>query len=322
MTRPKTIKRVLVAGASGKLGCRLVPRLLQAGYEVRTLVHKTPVNIAGVQSMRGNVSDPASMRKAVDGVDAICQLATTKEDPRTFIDVSVRGTYNLLEAARQCGTVQRWILSGGDAAMGIYFHPQSGPINEAMPHRAYPGCYALSKVLEEVLGQQYYIQYGLPYVGLRASWIMDDDDILRHMTVGAKQFGVPRWRKHMTAAQLKSLKDGRDRAPIGLHPDGRPIIRHVVHVQDVVSAFLLALANPASVGQTFNVAAPSAFAYDVAGEYLSRQTGLPTMRIKVPDAQDFAIDISKARAILGYQPQYDIFRIIDAALEHRTAPVR
>jgi hypothetical protein len=181
---------------------------------------------------------------------------------------------------------------------------------------------------------------------------MDDDDILRHLNVDEDHWGIPRWRKHMTKAQLRRLQKqrapspqpspkGRGSAepspqpspsegrggqtpapaagyvPIGLHPDGRPIVRHLVHVQDLVDAFLLALANPASVGQTFNIAAPSAFAYDQAGEYLSGRTGVPTMRIKVPGVHDFTIDISKARAILGYQPRRDIFRIIDAALEQR-----
>jgi nucleoside-diphosphate-sugar epimerase len=148
---------------------------------------------------------------------------------------------------------------------------------------------------------------------------MDSDDILRHLTVKGDIFGVPQWRRHMTAGQRRSLKDGRDRVPIAVHADGRALVRHVVHVRDVVAAFLLALENPASVGQTFNIAAPSAFAYDVAGAYLARKTGLATMRIKVPDAQDFTIDISKARGILGYRPRYDIFGIIDAALACRAA---
>jgi len=317
MARGERIRRVLVAGASGMLGRELTRQLLEAGYQVRALVHKTPVGVRGVERVRGSVADLACVRRAMKGADAVCQLATTKEDPDTFIDVSIRGTYNLLEAARESPSVRRWILAGGDAAMGIYFYPQPGPINETMPHRAYPGCYAFSKVIEEVMGRQYHIQYGLPVVCLRASWIMDGDDILNHLKVRGDIFGIPNWPEHMTAAQKRALSDGRDRVPVALHPGGRAIVRHVVHVRDVAAAFLLALANPNSVGETFNIAAPSAFAYDVAGEYLSRKTGAPTMRIKVPGVEDFRIDISKARAVLGYQPRYDIFRIIDAALEHR-----
>jgi len=109
-------------------------------------------------------------------MDAVCQLATTKEDPDGFIDRFPSRHYNLLEAARQCKTIRRWILAGGDAAMGIYYYPQPGPINEAMPHRAYPGFTRLVKSSKKD-GPQYHIQYGLPYVCLRASWIMHDEMI-------------------------------------------------------------------------------------------------------------------------------------------------
>ncbi|MFB3893420.1 MAG: NAD-dependent epimerase/dehydratase family protein [Phycisphaerae bacterium] len=384
MPKSEKIRRVLVAGASGQLGRELTRQLLTAGYEVRALIHKTPLDVPGVKCIRGNVSSLADCRRAVEGADAVCQLATTKEDPDTFIDVSIRGTYNLLEAARQSGRVRRWVLSGGDAAMGIYFYKQPGPINEAMPRRAYPGCYAFSKVIEEVMAEQYHIQYGLPTVCLRASWIIHRDMILRHFSVKGNGLGVPRWQDHMTSAQKKALRDlvgraaggrgsgagtldgpsrasekggmglwpvrlagvspavaagtaarragrrptphivdapgvpaGRDFVGIAIHPDGRALVRHVVSIHDVAAAFLLALANPASIGQTFNIAAPSAFAYDTAGDYLARKTGWPTMRITVPKAEDFAMDISKARAILGYQPQYDIFSMLDEALQYR-----
>jgi len=216
----------------------------------------------------------------------------------------------VLEAARQSGRVRRWILAGGDAAMGIYYYPQSGPITEKMPHRAYPGCYAFSKVVEEVMGQQYHVQYGLPFVCLRASWIQHQDMILRHLSAAS-------WAGHLSARQ-KAMFRKSDYVALAMHPDGRPVVRHVVGLNDVVAAFLLAMENPASAGETFNIAAPAPFAYDEAAEYLSRKTSLPTMRIKVPEAHDFTIDIRKARKVLGYRPQYDIFRIIDDALAYRS----
>jgi len=290
-----TVKKVLVTGASGQLGGALVKGLVEEGYRVRALVHRRPVGVRGVECVLGDVTDMASVRRAMKGVEAVCQLATTKEDREGFIDVSVRGTYHLLEAARETGRVRRWILAGGDAAMGIYYRKQPVPIHEGMRHNAYPGVYALSKVLEEVLGEQFYVQYGVPYVCLRASWILHGDMILRHM---------------MTEP---------GRVKVLTKKNGRALVRHVVGLQDVVQAFLLALKRPEGkvVGETFHIAGPSAFAYDEAGAYLAGKIGAKTIRVKVPEAHDFRIDISKAKRVLGYRPRWGIERIIDDALAWR-----
>ena len=83
----------------------------------------------------------------------VVQLATTKEDADTFFDVSVRGTFNILEACRR-ESVKQFILFGGDAAQGIWFYPQPIPIDENHPLTAYPGYYAFSKVMEETMAER------------------------------------------------------------------------------------------------------------------------------------------------------------------------
>jgi UDP-glucose 4-epimerase len=312
------IKTVLVTGASGKLGRAIASAYVEAGYTVRALQHRTPVEIDGVEAFVGNVSDPDAMLAAVDGMDAVCQLATTKEDKASFFDVSVRGTLNLLEAARASGRVKQFLLSGGDAAMGIWFHPQPIPINETMPLGAYPGYYAFTKVIEEVMCQQYMIQYGLPYTCLRASWVFTGDDILKHLSLTRAvdpDRGTPSaWDEYLTDEQRALVAKGEDRVPIACTEAGVPLRRHIVQLEDVVQSWLLALDNPAAVGQTFHIAAPSAFSYGVAARYLSERTGTPTTELTLPGCYPFEIDITKARSVLGYRPQYDIQAIIDAAL--------
>jgi UDP-glucose 4-epimerase len=204
------------------------------------------------------------------------------------------------------------MLAGGDAAMGIYYRSQPAPINEKMRHNAYPGVYALSKVIEEVLGEQFFVQYGVPYVCLRASWILHGDMILRHMS-------ARNWVKRMTAAQQRKMRDGEERVAVLVHPDGRPLVRHVVGLEDVVQAFLLAMRKPAGkvAGETFHVAGPRAFDYAEAGEYLAKKIGAETVRVVVAEAHDFRIDIGKARRVLGYRPVWGIREIIDAAVAGR-----
>ncbi|MCU0829409.1 MAG: hypothetical protein MUE52_18985 [Tabrizicola sp.] len=65
--------------------------------------------------------------------------------------MTAKGLFWLLEARRQNPAAQRFVLVGGDAAVGHFFYNESVPVTEATPHRAYSGCYALSKVLEEAM---------------------------------------------------------------------------------------------------------------------------------------------------------------------------
>ncbi|MBX7211154.1 MAG: NAD-dependent epimerase/dehydratase family protein, partial [Verrucomicrobiaceae bacterium] len=134
-----------IFGASGKLGHHVLSVLARRGIAARALVHRTPVEGADVTCVRGSITEPKAIEETVRGADIVVQLATTKEDAVTFFDVSVRGTFNILEACRRQG-VKQFILFGGDAAFGIWFYPQPVPIDENHPLTAYPGYYAFSKV--------------------------------------------------------------------------------------------------------------------------------------------------------------------------------
>ncbi|HUU42394.1 MAG TPA: NAD(P)-dependent oxidoreductase, partial [Planctomycetota bacterium] len=258
------IKRILVTGASGKIGRNLLPALVGAGYKVRATEFRRPVKCDGVEVVAGSVSDETFVNTAVDGMDAIVHLATRKEDKEALVDVSVRGTLNLLEACRDNPRLRQFIISSGDAAQGIFFYPNPVPINENMPLRAYRGYYALSKVLEDTLVEQYGIQYGVPWTILRFSWIHDDDDLLCYMTFAKPDFGGPSWKSlAKTPEQMKHFEEGRDGVGCLVHPGGKPYVRHIVSVHDVVHSILVALGNPQAMCQAFNVAAPSAFSYDV-----------------------------------------------------------
>jgi nucleoside-diphosphate-sugar epimerase len=262
----------------------------------------------------GSIADPAVTDRALDGMDAVCHLASSKEDAK-FLDVSTRGTFNLLEAARKPGGLKQFILAGGDCSLGIFYYPNPKPLDEKAPLRAYPGSYALSKVLEETLCGQYAIQYRLPVTILRCSWIWESGDAWRHLFLQKPDFGID-WEKLSRNKKQKELFFSR-RAGVGClcHPGGRPYFRHVVAVEDVVQSFLLALGNPAAVGETFNIAATSPFNYQELARHAGRRLGLPVVKFIQPGFHDFTISINKARKILGYNPQYDAFRLVDEAAE-------
>lgn len=312
------IDTVLVTGASGKLGRHLIPALLEAGYRVRATQYKTPVKFPGVSVVTGSISDRSFVRRALEDVDAVCHLATSKEDPEHFFDVSIRGTFTLLDEAKRRGGLKQFLLASGDAALGIFFYPQPRPLSEEAPLAAYPGCYAFSKVMEEVMVGQYHIQYGFPSTILRISWIHAEDDLIAHMTLRPPDFGGPAWRDlARTERQKDMFRKKREAVGCLVHPDGRPFIRHIVGIADVVQSFLLALGNPKAIGQTFNIAAPKAFSYDLLAAHIAGKLEVPVVKFAFRDAHDFRIDIRKAKRVLGYRPAWDAERIADAGIAWR-----
>ena len=314
------LRSVSVFGAAGKLGRHVLRVLAQRGLNVRALVHRTSVVGANVEQIHGSIADAATVEQTVRGTDAVIHLATTKEDPATFFDVSVRGTWNILEACRK-SSVKQILLFGGDAAMGIWFYPQPKPIDENHPLTAYPGYYAFSKVIEETMAQQYAIQYKLPVTILRSSWVFQDDDLLRHFSllenVNPAEPGHGFGKVSDDVMTLVRAK--QERIPILTDTAGAPLRRHIVHVDDVMQAFGKMLGNDAAVGQAFNIAGPAPFDYRTAAGHLSHKLGVPTVEIRTPYFP-FEIDISRARRVLGYAPANDFARMADRAMEFRRSP--
>ena len=80
---------------------------------------------------------------------------------------------------------------------------------------------------------------------------------------------------------------------------------------------MLAIGNPTAIGEAFNVSGPAPFSYDALANYVAEKLDLPVVRFEVGEFHDFCIDMSKSRSVLGLNPQYDIFRIVDDALQFR-----
>ena len=317
------IKNILVTGASGKIGRNLIPALLKAGYSVRAVQFQTPISIDGIDIKIGTISDPDFIDKSLEDMDAIIHLATSKEDPDNFLNVSIKGTFELLDKCKEKKQIKQFILAGGDAALGIFFYPQPIPLNENAPLRAYPGYYAFSKVMEETMCNQYFIQYRVPITILRASWIHDEDDILAYMTLRKPNFGGPMWDEITSTPEQKDyFSKEKDGVGCLRHPDGAAFKRHIVSIKDVIQAFLIAIGNPHTIGETFNIAAPSAFCYEVLARYISEKMNLPVVDFELDGFYDFSIDINKARSVLGYKPEYDTFKIVDAAIDFRKSGMR
>jgi nucleoside-diphosphate-sugar epimerase len=121
----------------------------------------------------------------------------------------------------------------------------------------------------------------------------------------------------MNDQQRARYSGGCDAAVALRHPDGQPMLRHIVAVEDCIQAYLLALKTEGIEGQTFMIAMTDPFNYVDAAAYAAKQLGIDVLDLVDPVGKDFCIDTTKARYVLGYRPKYDIFGLIDSAVEFR-----
>lgn len=314
---------ILVTGAAGKVGQHFINRLLASeahnAWRVRALCHNRVLPATSrVDIVRGSIADAAVAKAAVAGVTHVLHLATCKETPIDVMDVTVKGLFWLLEECRQSADFQQFVLIGGDAGMGHFFYPHPVPITEAQKHSAYPGCYALSKVLEEVMLEQYYQQYQFNGCCLRAPWIMEKDDFKVQLSFGPDVFGGPRWCE-LVGPERAAEYVRTQTVPVMLDPHGQPVQRNFVHVDDLCSAVLAALDHPRARQQTFNVCMDEPVDYRQVADYLAKTRGLPSVDVPTPYFSTW-LDNSKAKFLLGWRPKYNLPRMIDEAYNFIRTP--
>jgi nucleoside-diphosphate-sugar epimerase len=312
--------QLLITGATGKVGRNLLDKLLREPRwreaRVKALCHKrTIAETDRVEVVKGTIDDRGAVDRAMQGVTHVVHLATCKEIPETVMDVTVKGLFWLLEAFRQSSTAQQFILIGGDAAVGHFFYDHGEPVTEHTPHKAYPGCYALSKVLEEAMLTQFSIQYGIETCCLRAPWIMEKDDFRYSLSFGDDVFGGPIWNT-LVAPDVAKRCHAEGTVPLLRDARGNPLKRNFVHVDDLVAAILAALDNPAARSRLYNICMDEPVDYGAVAAYLKKTRGLDSIDIASNFHSNW-LDNSRAKFELGWRPRYDLPRLIDAAWAYR-----
>lgn len=312
--------RVLVTGATGKVGQALIRRILAdsalAGWHIRALTHNRSVaESPRLSAVKGSIADRQTCRAALTDITHVVHLATCKETPEDVIDVTVKGLFWLLEEFRQSPSAKRFLLVGGDAAVGHFFVRHDAPVTEDTPHRAYPGCYALSKVLEEVMLEQFGLQYDLDWCCLRAPWIMEKDDFRYSLSFGDDVFGGPDWKTMVTAEEAEACRRS-GAVPLLLTDDGAPVERNFVHVNDLVEAIVVALPAAAARQRLYNICMDRPVNYAEVAHYLGRTRDLPAKEIHGPYFSN-RMDNSRAKKELGWRPAYDLEALIESAWSHQ-----
>lgn len=262
----------LVTGATGLIGSRLVPRLIDQGRSVRALVRPhsevTRLRRDGVHLISGDLSDRAAVHQAMEGVGRVfhCGALVSDWGPwRQFQRVNVEGTRHVVAAALDAG-VRRMIHLSSAA---VYGYPRTGQsIHEQHPQLRRKIPYIQTKVAAEQLVAQAIRCQGLPAVILRPVMVFGP---------GCQNY-VGQIVQHLRRGSMVMFDGGR-------HVAG------LAYVDNVVDAICLAGTAPDAVARTMNVCDDSPITWRQYIDALADGLGIPRARFSIPTRLAYAASI-------------------------------
>ncbi|MDR2889484.1 MAG: SDR family oxidoreductase [Lachnospiraceae bacterium] len=304
----------LVTGGAGFIGSNLCDALVTMGYTVRCLDNLSTGKYENIAPLtvrdnftfiEGDIRELETCLNATAGVDYVLNQAAWGSVPRSiempllYEGINIMGTLNMMEASRQ-NKVKKFVYASSSSVYGD--HP-------ALPKReghegAVLSPYALTKKVDEEYGRLYKRLYGLDTYGLRYFNVFGR----RQDPAGAYAAVIPKFIKMLL----------NDEVPV-INGDGRQT-RDFTYIDNVIEANLrAALAPSEAAGEAFNIGAGGReYLIDVYHS-LCDALGKDTEPIFGPerlgDIRDSNADISKARTLLGYQPEFDFAGGISRAIE-------
>jgi UDP-glucose 4-epimerase len=326
---------ILVTGVAGRIGRNLAAALIADGATVKGVTLPDDpgiewVRAAGVELVVGNLREPEVCAEAVAGVDAVVHLGamllfgSDDHNPALFED-NVRATFNLLQATLpRKGELSRFVFASSDEVYPSLFAKYT-PIDEAHPKEPY-SFYGLTKLTGEEFLRFFHRAHGLPIAIARFALTIEPWEVLEpgrplgNFLHARSMLGIVRARggEATAAAIAERIAPGEEPLLLAREEDGSPYLFHYCDVRDLVQGIRLLLERPAAVGDVFNLSGPAPFSYDQAVPYLAERTGRPIVDARIPGPPiRIHHSIAKARGLLGYAPQHDIFSTIDTALADR-----
>ena len=295
--------KILVTGADGFIGSHVVETLVKSGHDVRAFVLYNSFNSWGwldesdkairdsIDIFAGDIRDPHGVDKAVEKQEVILNLAAliaipySYHSPDTYIDTNIKGTLNILQAARRHG-VKRIVQT---STSEVYGTAQYIPIDEAHPlHPQSP--YAATKVGADQLALSFHASFDVP-VG-----------ILRPFNT----YG-PRQSARAVIPTIISQLANKSKVKLGsLSPT-----RDFSFVQDTANGFLAAAQSDAIVGQTINLGSGFEISIKETAETIAKlmNTKLELVddeqrvRPENSEVERLHASIEKAKTLLGWQPE-------------------
>jgi NAD dependent epimerase/dehydratase len=297
--------KILVTGADGFIGSHLTEALVRQGYDVRAFTLYNSFNSWGwldhcagdvkgkFEIFSGDIRDPHGVKDAMKGCDAVLHLAAliaipySYHSPDTYVDTNIKGTLNVLQAARELG-VSRVIHT---STSEVYGTARFVPITEDHPLQG-QSPYSATKIAADQLAYSFYASFGLPVVTLRP-----------FNTYGPRQSA-----RAVIPTIIAQLASGKRQIQLGaISPT-----RDFNFVADTTSGFIAALRSDVGLGEVINLGSNFEISIGDTVRLIGEVMGVDVEVIKDElrirpensEVQRLWADNSKARELLGWQPSY------------------
>lgn len=297
--------KVLVTGADGFIGSHLTESLVAAGYNVRAFVFYNSFNSWGwldhapenfrknLDVFAGDIRDPHGVRTAMEGCDSVLHLASliaipySYHSPDTYIDTNVKGTLNVVQAARDLG-VSRVVCTSTSEVYGTAIF---APITEEHPLQP-QSPYSASKISADAIALSFYKSFDTPV------------SILRPFNT----YGPRQSCRAVIPTIIGQIASGERIISLGaLTPT-----RDFSFVKDTVQGFIQALNCDELVGNTVNIGSNYeisigdlvALIADVMGADVTIKTDDQRIRPDKSEVERLLADTQKAQKIMGWNPSY------------------
>lgn len=298
-------KKVLVTGADGFIGSHLTEHLLQAGADVRAFVYYNSFNSWGwldessedikrsIDVFAGDIRDPHGVRKAMQGCDVVMHLAAliaipySYHSPDTYVDTNVKGTLNVLQAARDLG-VERVVHT---STSEVYGTAKFVPITEEHPLQG-QSPYSASKIGADQMAMSFFLSFGTPVTTIRP-----------FNTYGPRQSA-----RAVIPTIITQIAGGARQIKLGaVHPT-----RDFNYVRDTVRGFVAVGECDAALGQVVNVG--SNFEVSIGdtartiAALMDREVEITSdeqrLRPAGSEVERLWADNTRARQMAGWSPEY------------------
>lgn len=300
-----SFKKVLVTGADGFIGSHLTEALIHRGYDVRAFVLYNSFNSWGwldrvpakvrqqLDVFSGDIRDPHGVQKAMEGCDAVLHLAAliaipySYHSPDTYVDTNIKGTLNVVQAARQLGVAKVVHTSTSE----VYGTARFVPITEEHPLQG-QSPYSASKIGADQIAMSFFTSFETPVAIIRP-----------FNTYGPRQSA-----RAIIPTVITQIASGKRKIKVGaLHPT-----RDFNYVSDTVGGFISVLESPESVGKILNVGSNFEISIadtikviaDVMRADVEVETEAKRMRPVDSEVERLWADNSRIRRMTGWEPEF------------------